>query len=260
MPPEQVSAHITAAEAELEREYRRTRTEADAFQDFRRKVAEIEPLQPRADGGKMTHSLTPRPQSCGSSVCDRVWEAYQDTILCMPHYNDEYDEPCAEHLSAELGEELATSLSASVHFTPQLKNGLIAASRRAARQRKRHLTLLDAESRELEAAQTTLTDLGEQLEDRVIERLRARPFDEAFSLYDTLGAIMNRCDALAEARQRFIRTIGWTIGESATESVLQPYLYADLDVTYPILADIAELGFVVRRMRKSVEQVIMGTF
>lgn len=137
MSSEEVAAHINSAEAKLEIEYQRTKTEAVAFQNFRQRVTNIVPLQPRSDGGiTVRRSLARRPQS-HHSPCERACKAYQETVLSMPHYVVEYDEPLFEHLVAEFGEELATSLSANAQLTPPLKKGLSTASRQAARERGR---------------------------------------------------------------------------------------------------------------------------
>ena len=53
LPPERVASHITTAEAELETEYQRTKTEAEAFRAFRRKVMDVPTPQPRPDGGTL---------------------------------------------------------------------------------------------------------------------------------------------------------------------------------------------------------------
>lgn len=257
MPPEQVASHITAAEAELEIEYQRTKTEAEAFRNFRQKIMDLTPRQPRADGGTtIQRSLTQRTRPRQTSSHKRVCQAYRDTVLSMPHYAEEYNEPLSVHLAAEFGEEVTTSLASNAQLTPPLKKRLIAASQQAARQRVRFLSELDAEATELEVARATLSDLRARLEDQDVDQSHGRSFDELQSRYETLKTTKNRCDTLAETRQQSVHTDNWTSRELANCSPLQSYLYADLDVTYPILADLAEFGRYLQHVREYIEHAL----
>ena len=259
MPPEQVATHITAAETAVETEYRRTKTEAEAFQRFGQEVREISSQQPRFDGGTRIQSPATLRVQPRRSACDRVRNTYRETVLSMPHYEEEYDEPLIEHLSAEFGRELATGLVESTQLTPELKEGLTTASQQAAQQRETFLSQLKAESTELETARNTLTDLARRVEERAVERPRGLAFDELQSKYETLQAAYERCDNLAEARQQSIRATEWDYEEHGRNLTLQSYLYADLDVTYPVLVDLAQCGSYIDWLRKQVEQALIRT-
>lgn len=95
-----------------------------------------------------------------------------------------------------------------------------------------------------------MTPLGNQ------RRSQGRTFDELRSLYETLESAKERCDNLVEARQQSIQTNERTSAETSNSPALQPYLYGDLDVTYPILADCAEFSLCIRRRRRQVVRAL----
>ena len=75
-------------------------------------------------------------------------------------------------------------------------------------------------------------------------------------MYEALEAAKDRCDNLAEARQQSVQAEKWTNGKLSDGPPLHSYLYANLDVTCPILADLAEFGLSLQRMRKHVENAL----
>ena len=255
MPLEQVVSNILAAEAELEIEYQRTKTEAEAFQSFRQQVMEIKSAQPRSDGGTtIRRSLSARTVAQHPPPCKQVRQAYRDTILSMPHYAEEYDEPLSEHMAVEFGEELTVSLLENAQLTPLLKEEVAAASQQASQQRVKFLSQLDTESAELDTARTSLRDLPICTKNQKTEQPQGRDFDELKELYDALHTAKNRCDKIVKARQQSLQSNNQIRSGTSSISALQPYLYSDLDVTYPILADVAEYCLHLRWMKNHIEQ------
>jgi hypothetical protein len=97
----------------------------------------IDPDQAQTDGGP-TASTTVRTlfgtgaeTTTSDSASEQIRTSYRETVMVVPHYNDEYDESLAANLNAEFGPDLATPIIENERVTPQLRNGLLTASRHA---------------------------------------------------------------------------------------------------------------------------------
>lgn len=256
MEPEPAASHVRAAKAEVETETRLTKTEVRALREFQTRLADLEIEQPRTDGGAPTPALLQQRQQSPSVGCEQVWRAYRDTVLAMPHYADEYGESPREHMAAEFRPELVQSLVDAPRLTPQLRQALDHASSQAQKRRIAFLTKLDTESDALETARTELADVTTPVKNWSEESLESATFEELRSLYESLQDARERCGEVAETRQQSLQSDEWAAPKCSYDSSLHSYLYADLDVTYPILADVAERLLVLRRASRQVERAI----
>ena len=64
-----------------------------------------------------------------------IQEAYRETVMAVPHYEEEYGESINENLAAELRTSLAQILSASDAVTPQLQAAILTQDQQASSQR-----------------------------------------------------------------------------------------------------------------------------
>lgn len=250
--------YIPRAQSVVAIEHTRTTAEYDALQQFATHCRRIEPTTAHTTTPSemidSMHTLIGESQQDGS--LQRLCEVYRQTVMAVPHYEDEYDEPLAENLAGEVGEELATALTSEQHLTPHLIQTLHHAVQQAAAERDAFLTDLDREATALDTTHAILTDITQWLADRTVQPFGNWSIDERYAAHDTLRTYEQQCDTLATERQETLHT--GRITTSRIESDLfTTYLYQSLDITYPVLADLAAVGELLEQARHRVEQSLM---
>lgn len=246
-----VIQHVRQARRSVDEERSRTATERDAFTRFARSVSRIEPASTaryvRADGtgSTLTASGAPPPDRGLQAVQD----AYRDTVMAMAHYEEEYDEPLARHMSEEFGEEVATAVTGGEQLTPALKEVLIRRSRSAAADRDRLMARLDDERDALDEASEEFERLAATVDEADERRLRERTYEQLIDEWHRLGETESRLRRLLERRQEQLDP---DVDANPDRPSLQGYLYAGLSTTYPVLADGSAMGARIKEARSRV--------
>jgi hypothetical protein len=116
--------HLKKASTAVKEERSRTAEESDALLEFIRRVESVEPAQPQSKplmiGGSSTHSTdAARPGKNGQSI-QEIQQAYEDTVMDVPHYDEEYGESLYMNMAAEFGSDIATAVTEASDFTPPL--------------------------------------------------------------------------------------------------------------------------------------------
>lgn len=179
-------------------------------------------------------STTSRPPNEGMAA---VEEAYRETVMAVEHYEQDYGEPFAQHLASEFGEEIAGAVITNDRLTPQVKSVLLTSAREGQHQREKYLEAMRREREQLQEANSVFGSIADTCESVDGSRLRRRSFEE---LQGRLERLHDEREQLAEAleeRQNRLHngiTFGWDRRDA--ESVYR-FLYSDIDVTYPVLAD-----------------------
>ena len=265
MPGRRFTTRIRRARTALAAERERTAAERDAFEAFERRVGSLSPQRPdRSSGpGALAHSLSGNADR-SPSVLDRVRGAYRETVLTLDHYEEEYDESVIENLTAEFGAEVGRAVAGSGVFTAELKTALSAGAREAASRRATFVAVLDEERGRLDDAGRELREVGEAMADLGVGTDRTTGREESFtSLRETresLHALVTRCEEVVENRQEVLRAPRagghWRRGDDTS---LNEYLYIDLEVTYPILADASEAAATIREEQRRIERALTHT-
>ena len=168
---------------------------------------------------------------------DDVQQAYRDTVMSTPHYDEEYGEPLVQSLAIEFGEDLTAAIMTNSQLTPSLQETIVQAATAASARRTAFSNRLDEEETTLEDAYQTLTTIGEQYEQSTDQPRHQQSVDDLWETHHQLTTCISPCEQLVEERQTQ-RTDGHTALPRTDEVVdLQAYLYRPLDVTYPILTD-----------------------
>lgn len=256
----------------LDEEVTRTTAERDALRQFRARFARIDPTTPTPQSASQSQStssavstfiqsLTPdtRPSS---GALKEVRDAYRETVMAVPHYDDEYDESLDENLAAEVGDDLATALASHERFPPQIKQTLDHAIQQRITVRNMLLDDLDQERAALDTAKTAITEIRDWLREQNECSLDEWSLTERYRLHERLGEYEAECDAIAAARQERVQdrriTAGAGTGVGRADSRLfNAYLYESLPVTYPVLADLATLGSVLADARQRLERTLV---
>lgn len=244
--------HLPDAMAIVAEEQDRASAERNAFARFVERVAELDP-QSSDQRTQVSGLASPATTRSKRTPCREVYEIYRETVMATPHYEEDYGEPVAVHLRTELGDEIATALTANRSTTPQLKRALLRAGKRERNKRDTLEHDLETEYRELETAEERLQPIEEELTKRQGLSSRNRSFDELQQCADRLSEYDRRLDRFVQQRQQNLRTVSRKRRADETY-VLQAYLYDGLAVQYPILAALTTATADVRHAKQKVEE------
>lgn len=219
-------------------EQSRLRTERAAFERFRRRIASMSVTGQQV--GQAGHGGTMLAQANAvdaQSQLRQVRDAYEETVMSVPHYEEDYGESIEEHLAAELGEELAVAVVDGDRLTPQIQRALVAKSKEAQSDRTAFLRTLDREAAALADAQNALSEIDGRV--RAIDntpRLQ-QSFSELYGQWDELNRLEADCEDVLDERQSHLQTGAADSYWREDGHKLCTYLYESLPVQYPVLAD-----------------------
>lgn len=239
---------LVAPKRAVRRERRRIAEEARAFEAFLDAVRDVPAATPSTDGGEQLLVGSDATRSGAFAVR----RAYEGTVMDVSHYADDYDDTYSESIAAEFGPDVASALLQGT-VTEPCKRALLAAASDARARRTRFLDDLDEERRSLESADGTIRQIATGLESLDASALPRDSFDDLGAARSTLETMERRCRSVATDRQDAIQAHAFTGGWRAAASHIQEYLYADLAVTYPVLAAVAETLSRIDRRRERHE-------
>lgn len=225
-----VISPVSTAIRIVEQERSEITAELEAFREFRGRINAIDPVErtpPQYPGNRYGQ------YEAGEEPIDRVRSAYQDTVMDTSHYEEVYDEPLVEHMTQELGPDVAKGLhiDASVVFMPPYKNVLVESATSAVANREEFIETLNEEATSIDTAKTILTDIPAALDTTAISEWHCESFNE-------------RIDNITECRQNELRRKA--LIPQLGEYSLYKYLYQKEPWTFPVLTAIA-------RLRESVD-------
>lgn len=248
---------LSDARTELERERRRTIDEVDALQRFEDRIQSLDTETPRAGTGRPALAAAievDRGQS--SDTLDRVRDAYESTMMAVPHYDEEYGDSYRASLAGEFDAHVAVALTEGKAFDKRCKTTLRSAITESTTARRSLLVAIDEEAESLSTATEALTSVAKSL-----DSLSERPFaEESFGGLDAyrarLGQLETKCEDALNCRQRSVfdqRRAAWLTADAPD---IARYLYQDLEANYPVMAAIADLLDRVKTLRRRVERAM----
>lgn len=254
-------AYLRDARSRCREERRRVADERDAFEEFAGRLRDLPAGRPTGTGPADSPGGLPAGATSAASISsrdptlDRVERAYRETVMSVPHYEEEYDDDLHASVAAELGDDAVAALIASDGLTPDLREGLTSRSREAIRRRENLADAVDAERDRLDDAETRLARidrerraLAEHLDGRV-----ADSFDACADVWRRLDELERRCAAVASDRQAEIRDP--PLDRSEKSLSFYGYLYGGDGVAdHPVLAEVAALVSRIRADRERVEK------
>jgi hypothetical protein len=252
---QEAGEYIGRARRTLADEDDRVLDELDALRAFERRLDRIEPTLSASrgpTGPTAVHVSTASP-SCHADI-ERIRQQYRETVMAVPHYDEDYGDSLDESLAEEFGAELATALRTQPGVSPMLKSRLVDAVRTSIEQREVFCDALDAERESLATAEQAVTELSTAIDSHRDPPLAARQPDELFSLWETTCELRERCDAVAAERQRTLPTQTVAVADEQVPRVV--YYYRSLPVNYPALHDIARVGERIDDLQASVERYL----
>ncbi|ESS02531.1 MAG: hypothetical protein A07HR67_02864 [uncultured archaeon A07HR67] len=262
-------AYLRDAEAACRQERRRVMDEHDAFEEFADRIAALDPCHMDATdrpAGPIVE--THRPGNVGGAGTGdvrlrRVLDTYQNTVMALPHYTEEYDESVTESIAAELGRDTTVSLASNGTLSPGLQSALVDRSRQAARARRSLADAIEAEVDALSDAETTLSGIERQrsrLNDHLDGISHGARADASIDVWLRLNELERECDAVATERQDALRDPPVSPDRSSgVDAAFHEYLYAPTEgPKHPVLATVASVGDRIREDRARVARQIAG--
>lgn len=234
----------------VEDERARLERERSAFRRFARRLERIDPVCRRpagnvsADGGSVVAGGS---RDAGGRSLRAASDAYRQTVMDVDHYDREYGEPLVAHVAAEFGGSVARQIANGSVLTPVLYRALSAGASRALEDRA-------ALSRLLEREAGCLSDCREAMAaiESTVYETADRPGEPGRvdrSATERLATLERECEDVLARRQQSVREQAVPAIEREGEIDLQEYLYADMNVVYPVLADLTDCVEAVRRAR-----------
>jgi hypothetical protein len=164
----------------------------------------IETIEPEINCRPPSNVGAIRALSSAESVNDQlaaVQEAYQETVMAVDHYGEDYGEPFEQHVYYEFGPDMFEALTHNSSLSPLMYRRLRTNITDAIESRKQVLGLLATERGGLWGVRTALVFARER-----IEAIESCPFREWTTAalheeYDQVQALRGRCEHLAAERQ-----------------------------------------------------------
>lgn len=240
-------SYLSAARDTVAEERSRVAAEVGAFDRFADRIAEAEP---EPAGQVARPSGTTVLVDPGDDGLGAVRQAYRETVMAVDHYDDDYDEPLADHMREELGPDVATAVVNGPGFTPGLQHALVDAATSAREDRRSMVRDLDGEAEALSEASDALSDARES-----VEGVRSEP---QFAGFDALVDRWQRLGEIEAACVRAVRDRSRSVADRNAHDLVE-YLYDDLPVPAPVLAEAADILDDIREERRHTSLMIGRT-
>ena len=135
-------SHVRNATAAISRECAAVAAERRALARFADRLEEVPTSQlSRSVQGSVVTASSP---ATGGGMA-AVEEAYRETVMAVDHYEADYDEPFAEHLASEFGEQVASAVVTNDRLSPQVKSALLTGAREGCQKRTQYIEALNGE-------------------------------------------------------------------------------------------------------------------
>jgi hypothetical protein len=208
--------------------------EITAFKSFVRRVRDLDAtVQAGSSGtGGVMVSATYR-----GFDPDAIRAAYRDTVLSMPHYEQEYAEPLLEHVENELGPAVGVIIESASPIPPVQRNLVLSAVEDSISRREQFSQLLSNESDSLSEVETRLSDI-----ERHFHQLDSETPAGCRTLKHDLESLLESCEDLAADRQEDIHRRSSPRIAGIGERSLVAYLYGVREHKFPALVEIADVA------------------
>ncbi|WP_435098807.1 DUF7260 family protein [Halorubrum sp. N11] len=259
-------------------EHRRVGDEREAFRAFRQRVASVSSEPIRTDGGAgpvagdgaiggggsiggggrigaAGNGWARGSRAPAGSGLVAVRNAYQETVMSVPHYEVEYDDTYERSVAEEFGPELAYALTRGSRFPAECKRSLLDATETAIEEREMFVETVRSESESVKRAASRLAPIRSE-----IASTSRTSFSEAgFGALDAhrarTEALLADCDRIAARRQREVASHERDLAID-DDLDLPTYLYQGLSVTYPVLATVGTVGDRLDDLKRRIERAM----
>ena len=261
---------IDEARAALRVERRRAVDEREAFRTFRGRIESVSTEAASTGGPSAAAGFSggAGPASGSGAAADAsgpvappgsglaaVRDAYAETVMSVPHYEEEYDDTYERSVAAEFGPELAYALTRSAGYHPEYERALLDAVDAAIDERDRLVERIGVEADSLDRAGSRLATVR-----REIASLDAAIPEGGFGALDACrtraGVLVEDCDRIAARRQRVIaeHERDLRLGDDVVD--LPTYLYQSTTARYPALSAVGAIGDRLDDLTRRIERAM----
>ena len=241
-----VEDRLDRAATALRRECRRTADELEALGEFAERVREIEAERAVAGGNAVAAVGLQTGRTDG---LDAVREAYESTVMSVPHYAQEYDDGYLGSLQAEFSPDLAAALTDGTRFNARCKRAVLSAVEGSRSSRRSLLETLSTEAESLSAATDTLPSVAREVSEFAARSTAEAPFGTLDAHRARLSVLEGKCETVADERQSTLFEQRRTTGLPSGAPDVPQYVYQDLPFDYPVMAAVADLTGAIEAVR-----------
>jgi len=240
-----------------------TEAEYDAFIEFGERISDQRLTSPscsHADiSGRAITAHQEYAQSQAPTRLNLIRSAYQDTVMNLPFYTDEYDDTYFESISEEFGSEIATALTTPECFGPTALNALFNRIETAKSERQNHIDACDRERDSIETAADRLIPIDQELSTLTTVNFDLQSFGALDAHHNRLSILTDHCESAAQTRQETIRKHREFYTISQEDMDVTAYFYREYDITYPVLAMCSDLTARITRFRERIERTVISS-
>jgi hypothetical protein len=234
------AAAFEAAARAVRRARRQRVDERGAFDQFCKRVERLSTGGDQPDMAPDPNCAVVSRHETDTAGSGAVRDAYESTVMVVPHYWDVYDDCFSEHFAMELGHDLLADLQRAGRLTPALQQRIVDTAATAHQRRIDAIEILDDERLALEEARQALGD--------VADALSGAGSPDAVSAGRT-EAVRERCVAVRRQRRAHLAAHdlvretepAWVSSAAAAVRPRLSTMYAELSVRDPVLAAIDQL-------------------
>jgi hypothetical protein len=241
------------ARRRLRTERRRTVDEREAFRAFESHVRKLDGQQTTTQPSVSTQMAV----ASGPHGITAVQNAYESTVMAVPHYEDDYDESFEEHITGEFGPEIATLVTQTSALGPQSKRTLLGAAAQAQDKREALVDALDAEKESFSPASRELLSVADELQEYEEATVRDASFGTLDAYRLRLSVLEETCEEIVETRQDALVRQRRTLSLPLDGPDVPTYVYQDLETTYPIVSTAATVLDRIETHQQAVEQALI---
>lgn len=248
-----VSDRLEAPRTELGRERRRTVDEMEALQTFADRLRTIDPRTAPRPGSDRTVVPGMSPVAGG---LERVRNAYESTVMSVPHYTEEYDDTYCQSLTEEFAPDIAAALTDGTAFDERCKRALLSAVSGSISARESLVGEIDAERESIDDATETLVPIAEEIDELSTMSFQKRSFGALDAYRSRLEVLEGKCKTVSDRRQATVfeqRRTRWVPKEFPD---IAQYFYQELSVDYPVMSSVADLVDAIAELRRRIERAM----
>ena len=247
-----VDDRLADAVAELRRERRRITDELEALEAFADRVRSI-PTEHHTPRSRRPVGVATETSGTATGL-RRVREAYESTLMSVPHYVEEYDDTYVESLAEEFSPDIASALTDGAAFNGRCKRALLSAVDTSRSARDSLVDVVDRERKSVRDAKSELEELAAECADLGSTEFGEMRFGTLDAYRSRLRVMEGNCEALSDRRQDAIFDQRRIQRLPADVPDVTVYFYQDLDADYPVMSVVAALFDAIATQRRRVER------
>lgn len=244
---------VDALQSRLDAERLAVTAEMDAFDAFLDRLGSVDPGRPAPAGG--VRAIGQRSDGAG---LESVRSAYEDTVMSVTHYDEEYGDTYRESVVEEFGPEIGVALTEGPRLQPHLKRMVTEKAQQCRAERERFQEILDTEAESVESVGRGVREIRTELREFDPDPPSTQGFGALEAEWRRLDCLEEKIDQLATDRQRAIirQRRSFTLPTAAPD--VPTYLYREFDDEYPLLSVCVDLRERVRTRKSGRERKLAG--